>query len=402
MSGTVIAQLIALLLTPILTRNYSPEDFGYYTTFIAIYAILSSFATGKYERAILLVRRERHIPIISTLGLTISVSFSILLLVLILIINNLSISFFSVSTQFYKWLYILPFFILVYAVNIIFLTYLNYEKKYKEISKSRVIKTFVSIGTSLIFIFFLKDMGGLILGEFTGLFASTFYLFPKLKFLFQFDSFTFFLLPKLAKRYSNFPKYNILGDLLANMSSQLPVFFLTSSYGTNATGQYSLMKRILDAPVSLLSSSILEVFRQKASKQYIEQRSCNTLFVKTAFNLMLISLIPFSILLVWGIDIFVFLFGEEWYDAGLYASIFAIFYFFKFVSSPLSYMFYIAEKQRIDFLLQIYTFISTFIIFYLPNYFALTVVQVFWLYTLNFTMIYLIYLILSYKFSIKK
>ena len=401
MSGTAISQVIALALTPILTRAYTPKDFGYYTTFIAIYAILCSFVTGKYERAILLVRRERHIPIVSTLSLTISLTFSVLLFLIVFIINELGITFLSVSAQFYKWLYILPFFIFFYAINITLLTYLNYQKEYQKISTSRIIKTLVSIGSSLLFILCLKNMGGLILGEFIGLTVSTLYLFPKLRFLFQFDNYTFSLLPKFASRYKNFPRYNIPGDLLSNISNQLPVFFLTSSYGTNVTGQYSLMKRVLDAPVLLISSSILEVFREQASKLYIEQGNCRELFVKTAKNLTLISLIPFSFLFVWGTDIFVFFFGKEWYEAGMYASIFAVLYFFRFISSPLSYMFYIAEKQQIDFIIQFYMFISTFVIFYLSNHTTFTIIHTLWLYTLNFVIIYVVYFMLSYKFTKK-
>lgn len=402
MSGTVIAQIIALVLTPVLARSYSPEDFGYYTTFIAIYAILCSIATGKYERAILLVKKERHIIILSTLGLSISLIFSVLLMFFVFLFTKLNLSFFSTSSLFLKWLYLLPFFILVQGINVIFLTYLNCQKKYKEISKSRVIKTFVSIAFSLICIFFLRNMGGLILGEFIGLFVSTIYLYPQLKHLFRFDKSTVPFFRLFAVRFKNFPIYNIPADLLNNSSNQLPAFFLTSFYGAGTTGQYSLMKRMLDAPVSLLSSSILEVFRQKASEQYLLVGNCRKLFIETAKNLALISILPFSILMIWGTDIFVFLFGNEWVEAGKYAGIFAVFYFFKFVSSPLSYIFYIAEKQRIDFVLHIYMFSSSLVIFYLPKLMSINTVQLFWIYTFNFILIYLTYFVFSYKFSKKK
>ncbi|RTZ49712.1 hypothetical protein EJ377_05215 [Chryseobacterium arthrosphaerae] len=73
MTGTAVSQLIAIAVTPILTRNYTPEDFGYYTTFIAIYTVLCSFATGKYERVILLSKNENDIVVVSSLGMAISI-----------------------------------------------------------------------------------------------------------------------------------------------------------------------------------------------------------------------------------------------------------------------------------------------------------------------------------------
>lgn len=402
MTGTAVSQLIAMAVTPILTRNYTPEDFGYYTTFIAIYTVLCSFATGKYERVILLSKDKNDIVVVSTLGMTISGFFSIFLLAIIYISSLVfDMSILGIDSLLENWLYLIPIFLIIYAVNLIFLTYLNYQKNFKEISKSRVIKTFVSISVSLICIFFMKNMGGLILGELMGLFFSTIYLYPKLKFLFKFEKKITSQFSTFASRYRNFPLYNIPSDLLNNSSAQIPVFFLTPVYGVQATGQYSLMKRMLDAPVTLLSSSILEVFRQKASEQYIAFGDCRELFVKTAKNLALISIIPFSLLIIFGTDIFAFIFGEEWRDAGKFAGIFSVYYFFKFVSSPLSYMFYIAEKQKMDFLLHIYMFISSLLIFYLPKIYSVSITETLWIYSINFVLIYLTYFLLSYKYSKK-
>lgn len=402
MTGTAVSQLIAIAVTPILTRNYTPEDFGYYTTFIAIYTVLCSFATGKYERVILLSKNENDIVVVSSLGMAISIFFSTFLIILIYLSSLFfDLNSWGIDSLLMKWLYLIPFLLIIYAVNLIFLTFLNYKKNFKEISKSRVIKTFVSISVSLICIFFLKNMGGLILGELLGLLFSTIYLFPKLKFLFQFQNKITSQFSTVASRYKDFPLYNIPSDLLNNSSAQVPVFFLTPIYGVQATGQYSLMKRMLDAPVTLLSSSILEVFRQKASEQYIAFGDCRELFVKTARNLALISIVPFSVLMIFGTDIFAFIFGEEWREAGKFAGIFAVYYFFKFVSSPLSYMFYIAEKQKMDFLLHIYMFVSSLVIFYLPKLYSVSITETLWIYSINFVIIYLTYFILSYKYSKK-
>lgn len=86
--------------------------------------------------------------------------------------------------------------------------------------------------------------------------------------------------------------------------------------------------------------------------------------------------------------------------AGVYARIFSIFYFFKFISSPLSYMFYIAGKSKLDFVLHLYIFISSLFIFYIPKWISVSVDTVLWVYSLNFIVIYLFYFVYSYKFTI--
>ncbi|WP_157908999.1 lipopolysaccharide biosynthesis protein [Capnocytophaga sp. H4358] len=400
MSGTAIAQLIALALTPILTRNYSPNDFAYFTTFMAFYGVASVFATGKYERAILLLEKEEEVRSISTLCVLISI-FTTLFSYILLFGFTFVYDYFFIEKDFFKWLFLLPVLLVVNSINTVFLTYLNYKRRFSEMSKNRVIKTFSTLIVSISCIFWLKNMGGLILAEILGWFIATLFLWKKLFFLIDLKNINWGKTKELGKRFLNFPKYNIPSDFLHNATEQVPTFFLMSAFGSNVTGQYGLMRRVVDAPLALLSSSIMEVFRQQAAEDYYKTGSCRPIFIKTAKYLVMMSVIPFLFLLIFAPDIFVFIFGKEWYKAGTYASIFSVFYFFKFVSSPLSYVFYIAEKQKVNFFLYLYICCSTVLIFSLPIILEVSIEQVLWLCTLNFVLRYIVYFILSYKYSIK-
>ena len=57
MTGTTIAQAIHIAISPILTRIYTPKDFGVYALFTAITAIFGSIANGLYELAIMLFKK---------------------------------------------------------------------------------------------------------------------------------------------------------------------------------------------------------------------------------------------------------------------------------------------------------------------------------------------------------
>ena len=58
-TGTMFAQLLPLLITPLLTRLYSPESFGLFANFIAITAIISSIVSLRLEMAILLPKSTK-------------------------------------------------------------------------------------------------------------------------------------------------------------------------------------------------------------------------------------------------------------------------------------------------------------------------------------------------------
>lgn len=400
MSGTAISQIIAMVVMPFLSRSYTPSDFGFLTAFISVFSIIGTFINGKYERVILLSRDSQELNNSSILCFFASILVSVATLIVVLLGKNVFLIYYTIDQDFYNWFYLLPAILFVYGFNVTILSYLNYKEDYKTISTSRVIKTLTSTIFSVLGIFFMKNFGGLILGELVGYFISTLILVTKIGGIYDFTSYSFSEVRKIAMKYKSFPVYNIPSDLSNVVSSQMPSFFLITFFGANITGQYALMKKIIDAPISLFSSSILEVFRQKAAEQYTKFGSCKKLFIKTAKSLTIMSAPPFLVLFIFGPQLFSFFFGKEWFMAGVYARIFSIFYFFKFISSPLSYMFYIAGKSKLDFFLHLYIFISSLFIFYLPKSISVSVDTVLWIYNLNFIMIYIFYFVYSYKFTV--
>jgi lipopolysaccharide exporter len=57
-SGSVTAQIMGILLVPLLTRIYSPEDLGIFQLFLSISSILIIFSTFSYQFAIMLPKTE--------------------------------------------------------------------------------------------------------------------------------------------------------------------------------------------------------------------------------------------------------------------------------------------------------------------------------------------------------
>ena len=93
MTGTTIAQAIPIAITPILTRIYTPEDFGVFALFIAIASIFGTIVNGRYELAIMLTRKDEDAINIFALGFIITFVISLILLILVLVFNNYFVKF---------------------------------------------------------------------------------------------------------------------------------------------------------------------------------------------------------------------------------------------------------------------------------------------------------------------
>jgi O-antigen/teichoic acid export membrane protein len=79
-SGTVIAQAISILVTPILTRLYTPEEFGLFAIFVAISSVLGSIANGRFELALLLPKVDKNAFEVFKLGLIINIVYTCIIL----------------------------------------------------------------------------------------------------------------------------------------------------------------------------------------------------------------------------------------------------------------------------------------------------------------------------------
>ena len=82
MTGTAFAQALPIAVSPILTRLYSPAEFGVFAMYLAVASILGVLVTGRYELAILIPKQDRDAIHIAALSAALSVLLSGLLLLL--------------------------------------------------------------------------------------------------------------------------------------------------------------------------------------------------------------------------------------------------------------------------------------------------------------------------------
>lgn len=400
MTGTGLSQVITIGITVILTRMYTPEHFGLFALFISVFSIVGNPATGKYDKAILLPKEEKDSIHLTIISIGLSVIYALVILVVFILFRH-QLALKLGDPELSNWLLLIPLFIISNSVANSLLVWLNKHKKYAPIAKGRVFKSSITAVVNIVFALIVATGGGLILGEIFGIMSMAIY--------FCFISFkNGFLnnliisrdnIKRLLKKYKDFPKYNIPSNLINIISAQLPVILLISFFGAATVGFYSLTKRVLDAPMNLMSSAIMEVFRQKAAEDFLNKGNCTDVLLSTVKKLAIISIVPFAIFFFFAPSIFELVFGTEWRFAGEIARVLSFMYAAQFICIPITYVYNIADKQKENFILHIYMLVSTFLSLYLGYFFSFNIINTFLLFSINYCTIYMVYGYRSYLHS---
>lgn len=370
-TGTALSQLIPIMITPLLTRMFTPEDFGVYGLYIAICSILAIVVTGRYEIAILVPEKDEDAINILALSVGLNLVISTILFLMIYLFKS-ELSILLDNSRISGWLYFIPLTTFLMGSYQSLNYWANRKSLYSQMASSRVIQTTSSSSIQLTFGSLIK-LGylGLILGQLIGQLISSLFL---LNVLLKKDRDKLRQVNKnkvnyVASRYKDFPKFLIVSHGFNAASAQAPMILLNALFTASVSGLYMLTNRVLTSPITLISKAIGDVFRQQASIEYAQTKQCKEVYRQTFTKLFLLSIIPFSLLFIFSEQIFSIVFGEEWAKAGLITKILVPTFFMRFISSPLSSMFMLAEVQKLDLYWQLCLFILVLVSFATGYYF---------------------------------
>ena len=365
MTGTTIAQAIPIAISPILTRVYTPEDFGIFALFFAMIAIFGSISNGRYELAIMLPEKDEDAINIFALGFMITFTMSLILLILVILFHDFIISFLE-NDKIGIWLYFVPF--TVFFIG--FFNILNYfntrKKEYKNIANAKIIKSIVLAIVQLSIGIIKQGATGLITGQILSQLFANWQLFKTIikdKILLSHISLK--NIWSQAKRYKNFPKFSLMGVFANELSIHFTNILISSFFTVTTLGFYSLVQKILGMPSVLIGSSIGQVFFQEATEEKIKKGNAISVFTRTLKKLLIIATVAFGLLFFIVEDLFAFVFGENWRIAGTYAQIVIPLFFIRFISSSVSTIYDIFDGLKIELIWQVTLLLGIIIILYL-------------------------------------
>jgi lipopolysaccharide exporter len=372
-SGTGIAQGLTLLLSPVLTRLFTPEEFATFGLYTSVFTILSVIATGRYEIAIVIPDSDKEAK--QLLGISVSISAILFLLLTILIIPfNSSFTKVLKAPQISTWLYFLPFSIFLIGSYRALNYWFNRKKKYSTMSKCLVYKNIglnsSNIGAGLLH----YGSGGLVVSSLISQLIGTFYLI--IKYIkennFNLKNITnyFPIWKKTAIKYKSFPLNSTWSALMNIASLQIPIILLTQFFSGDIVGWFFQAFKVLTMPLTLIGNSVGQVFFQKSSELKSQPIRLAEHIEALYKKLFLLIFIPLGIILSFGDYLFGYIFSQSWLHSGTIAMILVPEILIRFIVFPFLYIFELFQKQRhfllfnsVLFFLRLISFIIGYYIF---------------------------------------
>jgi len=344
--GTVLAQLIPLVLQLYLRRVYTPEDFGAFSVYFNLLSVFIIFCSLRYESAVVLPKNDIVSKNVLSLAILLTVFFGFLLFLFLLFFKHQFCEWVNFPTRYVNYLYLLPFSAMLFSVYQILNYWLVRNKLYKSSAINKVSRRFFEGLTQVLLSGFRSS--GLFMGDLIGNLANV------LSGIFQIKrnhkiAIKHISIRKMkfaAIRYKDFPLYNLGPTLLSSIANIVPFILINKFYSTEELGYIDLTKMVLSIPLAFVSVTISQVLFQQVSEH---RNNNNTILVeiKKILNiLVVISVLEIIIIQLWAPFLFGFVFGEKYSLSGEYSKILVFSFVFNFITSSFSSIFIALQKIK--------------------------------------------------------
>jgi len=345
-TGTAVGQAIAILAAPVLTRLYSPGDFGVLAVYASVLGIIGSIASLNYHQAIPLPETNGEAANLFGLSL-LAMSVTVGLTFVGVGIAGSDIAGLLGVPELSPYLWLIPVGVLGLAFYEVVNQWALRQKAFSAIAKTTVAKGVVQTGAQLSYGFLATGPFGLLLGQLLGQWVGAGRLFySAMKENGDvFRGITITNMRVAATRHSKFLKFTTPSVLLNAAGRNTPVIILSYFFGVAVAGLFALGERVLMIPVTLLAKNASQVFVASAAEFNRVGRLAEE--VEYLFERMLrISLAPVIILGLASPVLFAVIFGEQWAEAGHYVRWLSPWLLFVFISFALMPVILVLERQK--------------------------------------------------------
>lgn len=344
--GKILAQGISLAAYFVLTRLFSPDDYGLFNIFYSYIEVLIILSTCKYELASVVATDEREAAAVTRFALRMNTIVSVVLLSVALVLwltAALPDNFASLG-----WMVLLiPPMVFFSGTSRIYSTIYNRFHRYAQIALSDN----VGAGSGAVFkiVFGLLGMthAGLPLGTVLGQAAANINYRLRLKGL-NLPATTVAEGKDAARKHRNFPLYVAPKEFLNTFSANLPFLWAAAYFDRAEIGLFGLALTFTLQPVNILSSAFERVLYARTAEAVRERRTIGGTIVK--FLLLLAAVAVAVCVAAWFFaePVFTFCFGNRWQGCGVYVQALLPWAFAGLCSASLMFVSNVFSTQRIE------------------------------------------------------
>ena len=361
-SGPLVVKVIGLITLPIIARFFSPDAYGDFSLFMAIFGPIGIIITLGYDVAILKPKKNQELYHLIIVCILSTLFFTLVSSLLILIYSDFIIEFSGIDAKYSKFFLLIPAFIFFGGVSET-LKYLNLRNNnYLSLSFSSISSTSSNRLTSIILgaLGYVNAISLIVAVFLESIIKPLFLFFSSLKSfskLFK-TNFKFSILKSTVLKYYKYPLFIMPSNFVSRVNSDSLVYLLFFLFSQSIVGNFSMAMKILKIPLNLISYSIGETYFSKKFTNIEDEKKLLTSIIKMT---LFVGLLPFSILCIIGSEMFTLIFGNNWAIAGIIAQLLSLSIFIQFVFSTLQYVMINLNRQDLVFKYKLLNFLSIMI-----------------------------------------
>ena len=356
-SSSALLMFLPLLVTPILSRLYTPEDYGDWGVFSSVFYIINSFLFLSYENTIVKSNRKEDVPVL--LGLCAIVASIIILLTIVVFSLGklLNISFFDN----YPSLTLLVTLLSAQAIHTLANNVANREKKYGLMSISNVIGGISQASLRIALGMYPLVSYGLIIGNVFAQIITTLFIVVGLIYSISiyWKEVTFSKIKEQATSNWKFPLFDAPARFVELSLSNFALIIMTFFWDKSRIGCYSMVTQFIILPISIVGSAMGSVFYRELSEN-IDNKEIITKTTRNACRIsFFLSFLPLVFFVLGGDYLLALVLGSKWEASGTMALCLCIYSVPLILSEPLLPVFRSLDRQEIRFKLNLISFVCS-------------------------------------------
>lgn len=353
LAATALAQVIALVVSPVLTRLTGPAAFGVFGVYLAALGVLGAVTSWRSGLAVPLPETDEDAAAVVAAGILGSLGLALVTGLLVLVSGAWIARVVLDTPAIEPLLWLVPVGMLGVGLTDVLSGWCLRHRQFRPLVRSRISR---SAGTSV-----CQVIGGLLVrGSPVGLVSGDvvgrlFSVWEMARTIARAERGRALVpsIPRLRtviSRYRAFALISTPSTFINAAGAWAPVLLLTVWWGPVAGGLYTLGQRVIGVPIGLLGDSAGQVYISELAARARGSTSAMTgLFSKTARGLLTIG-IPAGIgMLLLAPVAFRIVFGPQWTDAGVMVQCQAVALVCQLVAIPLAQTLNVLGYQRQQF-----------------------------------------------------
>ncbi|QVY65353.1 oligosaccharide flippase family protein [Polaribacter sp. Q13] len=362
--GTIIAQIIAVIGTVFLAKMYGEEAYGFFGVFISIVGIVSIITTLQLDKCII-IAKDKNESINWYNFLLILIPFLSIFIILILLLTS---NYFFEEKLSIHIIFISIVGALLFAYNLVNESFFTFKKEFSTISNARVFFTISNVALQMLLYSFYNLLGLIIGFLISQLLLLVYYLFRNKS---EFSIPNFRKIRKGINSNASIVKYLLPSNTINGLATNLMPILILSFFGAKEAGVYFFSIKILGTPLSLISTSISQVFFQKSSELFKENKNELYKLTKRIVRTNLIIMFGFLVLInTIGLYILELYLGEKWLNLKTYTLILSILIFARASFNPISSLIVVLNKNLESLIFNSYLFVINIIAIYVGYFYS--------------------------------